>query len=274
MNCTFCAKTKRDAAFMSPENFEVIINRIKDHTKHVYLHVLGESLLHPQLGLLLDICNYYGIKANITTNGTLINENCETLLQSSALNRINFSLHSFEENFESIGQNLESYLKSILEFTEKAVEKTNMSIYFRLWNQSKEELKKKNELILGYIIKNLNVNIDIGDVLSTSGALMLKKRLFFSLENSFIWPNEYLPEIHGAAYCLGGREQIAILVDGSVVPCCLDAEGKMILGNIHKHELATIIKEDRYKKMMEGFAKRQAVEELCKRCNYRTRFTT
>jgi len=56
------------------------------------------------------------------------------------------------------------------------------------------------------------------------------------------------------------------------VPCCLDSEGKIPLGNIHKTSLTHILDSERAKNMYEGFSRRCAVEELCKRCGYAKRY--
>ena len=75
---------------------------------------------------------------------------------------------------------------------------------------------------------------------------------------------------HG--YCYGLKDQLAILVDGTVVPCCLDDEGSMKLGNIFEQSLDDIINGERARRIIEGFQKRIAVEELCQKCSYKNQF--
>jgi radical SAM protein with 4Fe4S-binding SPASM domain len=63
-----------------------------------------------------------------------------------------------------------------------------------------------------------------------------------------------------------------VLCDGTVVPCCLDGNGVMALGNIFDTPLSEILSTPRATAIFEGFNRRIAVEELCKHCNYKERF--
>ena len=65
---------------------------------------------------------------------------------------------------------------------------------------------------------------------------------------------------------------LAVLADGTVVPCCLDRDGDIALGNLLTDDPAQILGSERAERMREGFAKRQAKEELCRRCGYARRF--
>lgn len=49
LSCSFCPGTKRPAAFLSPENFHTLAAKLRPYGEHLYLHVMGEPLLHPQL---------------------------------------------------------------------------------------------------------------------------------------------------------------------------------------------------------------------------------
>lgn len=69
------------------------------------------------------------------------------------------------------------------------------------------------------------------------------------------------------------RNQVAILVDGTVVPCCLDGEGIISLGNINEIDFSKIIDSERANNILDGFSRREAVEELCKKCGYRKKFS-
>ncbi len=63
-----------------------------------------------------------------------------------------------------------------------------------------------------------------------------------------------------------------MLCDGRVVPCCLDHEGVLTLGSLDDQSLDEILAGPRAQAMLRGFAKRQAVEPMCQRCGYATRF--
>ena len=87
----------------------------------------------------------------------------------------------------------------------------------------------------------------------------------------FEWPD--LCKSDGSdGYCHGLKDQIAILVDGTVVPCCLDNNGDINLGNIHTESMEEILNKEKTTKIIEGFKNRVAVEQLCKKCTYKNRF--
>ena len=62
------------------------------------------------------------------------------------------------------------------------------------------------------------------------------------------------------------------MVDGTVVPCCLDGEGIINLGNIHTSKFSEIIGSERACNIVKGFKRRETVEELCQKCTFRERF--
>lgn len=134
LKCSFCPLTIRKKEYMSITNFEYIINQIKNFTKYIYLHIKGEPLLHPYIKDILNICDKYQIKVNITTNGTLIRND----INNDCLNQINFSIHSLEDNKK------EEYLNNILDYIDHKNENTYISL--RFWNidhfDNKEILKK------------------------------------------------------------------------------------------------------------------------------------
>ena len=54
--CAFCPGTTREKRFMTPEDFALLAKKLRPYTGYLYLHVMGEPLLHPQLTEILRIC--------------------------------------------------------------------------------------------------------------------------------------------------------------------------------------------------------------------------
>ena len=73
-------------------------------------------------------------------------------------------------------------------------------------------------------------------------------------------------------YCYGMQDHFGILCDGTVVPCCLDSDGVINLGNVFSRELTEILESPRAKAIPEGFRSRKPTEDLCRRCGFATRF--
>lgn len=272
LNCNFCPKTSRKLKFMEKEDFEKVVKSIKPYTDHVYLHLMGEPFLNKNIKTFLDICSEYELKVNITTNGTLINEVKEILINAESLRQINFSLHSFEANDSNIDFN--EYLDNIINFIKEANEKTGVICTLRLWNQDLK-YKASNDMnvdILTYLQEQFHVQEDVKETLKVKNSFKLRDRVYISMGQKFMWPSLETEELGERAFCYGLRDQIGVLVDGTVVPCCLDSEGNIPLGNIFKNSMSEIINSKRAMDIYDGFSRRRAVEELCKKCGYAKRY--
>ncbi|MDV4149639.1 radical SAM protein [Clostridium sp. AL.422] len=272
LSCNFCPKTSRELGFMNIESFKEIIDKVEGYTNHIYLHLMGEPFLNKNLESFIKIAKGANINVNITTNGTLINKVKDILINSAGVRQINISLHSFEANENNISFN--DYINDILQFIEEANEKTEIICSLRLWNIDTEELKANNNLnldILKMIEKKLKVEFSIKDALLDKRGIKLKDRVYLNMAEKFNWPDSTISLISEEVFCHGLRDQIGILLDGTVVPCCLDSEGKIPLGNIFKENLEDIINSKRARDIYDGFSQRRAVEDLCKRCGYAKR---
>ena len=97
-------------------------------------------------------------------------------------------------------------------------------------------------------------------------------RIFLEYGDKFDWPDLTAPEGSHRVFCHGLRDQIGVLCDGTVVPCCLDHEGDLALGNLHSQSMEEILASPRAKAIYDGFSRRSAPEELCRKCGYARRF--
>jgi radical SAM protein with 4Fe4S-binding SPASM domain len=262
MSCEFCPGTKRKAQFMDAGFFEDILKKIKDSSSFLYFHVMGEPLLHPQLGLFLDLAGKHGYKVNLTTNGTLVDK-LYALMDKPALRQVNFSLHSNPGGGK--------YLSDIFTFVDESKKRTNLLIALRLWNHVAGR-DGGNTKILGLIKERFCPEAELEDKPTHVRGINISKNVFLNQSERFDWPSPGNAAVNDRGFCNGLRDQIAILVDGTVVPCCLDAEGNISLGNIKQNELKDIYKSDRGRKFYNAFARKQAVEQLCMKCGYRSRF--
>lgn len=262
LNCSFCPGTRRAPRFLSVEEFRLLAGKLRRHTDYLYFHLLGEPLLHPELGALLRIAGELGFACMITTNGTLLPERGELLLEAERLRKVSISLQSFEAN---PGGELEDYLSGCLAFTRKAAEK-GVFCELRLWNRG--GLETLNPAIR----ERLEACFPLPWEKSRNG-WKLAERIWLDPGERFDWPDLDAPDRGERCFCYGLRNQIGVLCDGTVVPCCLDHEGDIPLGNLFTQELEEILASPRARAIYEGFSQRRAVEELCRRCGYRTRFT-
>lgn len=274
LQCKFCPKANRKPKFIRTSEFSYILDEIREFTDYIYFHVKGEPLLHPNIDELLDISYSKGLKVNITTNGTLLSKVKEQLIGKPALRQINISLHSFDGNDGMNSKN--DYLDNIFEFIESAKEDKSLIIALRLWNLSENNFLnkeiEKNREILNRIQQEFNLSFKIEDMINPHRGIKIGENIYLNQDSEFIWPDLKNDAFGDRGYCYGLRDQIGILVDGTVIPCCLDGEGKIALGNIFDQKLSEILSNERATKIYDGFSKRMVVEEMCKKCGFRTRF--
>ncbi len=271
--CSFCPPTQRAKGLIKVEQFEKVLDQIRPHTKYIYLHVKGEPLLHPRIDQLLDAAHERGFKVNITTNGTLIKKQREKLLGKPALRQMNFSLHSFDGHEGS--ENREKYLGDILAFVREAREH-NVIFSYRLWNLQRDDQtdvdRRKNAETLEILEKEYGLDFKIEERVEPGKGVKIAPNIYLNQDHEFKWPSLLEPEYTGKGFCHALRSQAAVLVDGTVVPCCLDGEGVIKLGNVNEQSFSKIIEGERANNLVEGFSRREAVEELCRKCGYRQKF--
>lgn len=274
LSCHFCPPTERAATFIKVEDFTKILDEVRPYTEYIYFHVKGEPLLHPKIDQLLDLSHERGFKVTLTTNGTLLHKAKHKILNKPALRQINFSLHSFDGHAGS--NDKEGYVRSVLSFAKEAVESSNVIISLRLWNLDLDnELnveRDRNREILEMIEKEFNLDFKIEEKFVRGKGVKIADRVYLNHEVEFKWPDLKEDEDEGKGFCHALRNQAGILSNGTVIPCCLDGEGVINLGNIHEKPFAEIIEGERANRMFEGFSRREVVEELCRKCGYRRRF--
>ena len=248
LDCSFCIGNKRSKKFIDIEQFNVLLSKIEGFTKYVYFHVMGEPLLHPKINDLIDLASskYF---VNITTNGYLI----KRIENNKNIRQVNISLHSYDERYK---KSIDNYLEDIFNTCDKLVS-NGTYIKYRLWvgNDNRDILISKLEEKYGVIIVD-------------NKTVKLANNTYYEVDEEFIWPsldNDYYNE---EGSCRGLRDHIGILVDGTIIPCCLDSAGIVNLGNIYKQDLNDIIGSDLFKEMKQGFLDNKKVHELCRKCNF------
>ena len=263
LKCVFCPGTKREKHFMTADEFAKVLQNIRGETEYVYFHVMGEPLLHPELGAFLSMAAEAGFKVCITTNGTLLESTAETLLAAPSLHKISISLHSLEGNGSK--QPLMEYLESCWAFCGKAAAK-GIICALRLWNEG--GANAENEKIETFLHEKTD-HREWSEL--RFGSKKLAERIYLENAARFDWPDMTAEKVE-TQFCYALRDQAGILADGTVIPCCLDHEGDIPLGNIFENTLGEILSSPRAKALYDGFSARRPSEELCRRCGYAARF--
>lgn len=254
--------------------FHKIIRQVAPLTEQVCFHLMGDPLVHPKLSEMIEICNEHDVKIFFVTNGVLLREKHTELLLNPAFRQVNFSLHSFPDNFPD--RDPSDYLQRIFNYADKAlVERPDLYINFRLWNlQDVRGASSQNFDMLTRIQRHFDVHIDTTIDVRTKKSIRLKNRLYLHFDTEFIWPSMDSPVLGTHGRCHGLSSHFGILVDGQVVPCCLDKEGRIPLGSIENESLLDILASAKSQAILNGFKNRKLIEGLCQRCQYIERFNT
>ncbi len=260
LNCSFCSKDNRKKKEMSLDEFAIILDKIKDYTDNIYLHVKGEPLLHSKFEDILALCDKKKIKVSITTNGTMLSK-MQDILIKHPLKQINVSLHS--EN------NMDNYFYDVFKTCDELKEK--ITIIYRIWTLNNFKLDKISTKIVDKIISHYHLSSEIVNKIINDKNIKITDNIYLDKDCEFVWPN-----INGKketlGTCYGTRSHIAILSDGTVVPCCLDSQGILRLGNIFENNMEDILNSKLFQDINDGFKNNKVITPLCQSCTYRKRF--
>ncbi|MGE5086809.1 MAG: radical SAM/SPASM domain-containing protein, partial [Bacillota bacterium] len=272
LQCSFCPPVEREKKMMSPEVFGTIIPQVAPLTDQVTLHLMGDPLVHPKLEEFLQICEDHKVPVFLVTNGVLMNAAKEDLLLRPILRQVNFSLHSFHDNYGDKDPSI--YLGKIFKYTHRAlIERPDLYINYRLWNlDDPMGTGAQNRSMLERVCNEFNFTFNQDIDIRRNKSVRIENRLHLHFDTEFTWPSVDLPILGTKGTCYGLSSHFGILADGTVVPCCLDKEGKIPLGNVKDEKIEVILNSDRAQKILKGFKDNKLVENLCQRCQYITRF--
>ena len=260
MHCSFCHGHHRAPRQMTEEEFSFILDRLTGVTKYVYYHLMGEPLCHPELPDFIKLAGARGYKSIITTNGTLLGKRGEAIL-SAGLHKVNISLHSFENGTEEAHVR---YIKEAAEFAKRA-SSLGTIVVFRLWNNGFDGGKNQD------VLRLLKESIE-GEWKENTRGVRLSEGIYLEHGERFDWPDQNAKIQGDTFFCYGLKDHFGILADGTVVPCCLDSDGVIALGNVFEEDLTSILGGARAKAITCGFARKEAAEDLCRRCGYAQKF--
>ena len=261
LNCSFCIKDNRMKKEMSIDEFETVLKKIDKYTDYIYLHVKGEPLIHNKLDEILSLTNKYKKYVNITTNGVLLKNKINILKKYNNIRQINISLHS--EN------NKDNYIDDILDAVD---ELKTIFIVYRFWTLKDNKLDNKMLEYLSKIKEKYNINNELYNEIINGNNLKISNNIYINKDKEFEWPdisNNYYNE---NGFCYGLKNQIGVLVDGTITICCLDSFGVSNLGNIFNDDIEIIMNSEKVKNIIKGFNNRKVYLDICKHCSYKERF--
>ena len=244
MRCSFCHGHSRKMRQLTREEFAHILRQLQGQTGYVYYHLMGEPLTHPSLPEFLAMARQQGFKSVITTNGTLLHKVLPALLEAG-LHKLSISLHSFEQDDE---ETFRTYLSHVAQAAISAAEAGTV-VVLRLWNKGFD--KGRNDLALEFL-----QNAIPGQWKENTRGFRIREKFYLEWGDRFQWPDKDAPVQGEKVRCYGLVDHFGILCDGTVVPCCLDSDGVIALGNVFREDLASILNSPRAKAIAAGWQRR------------------
>jgi len=279
LKCSFCPSVDRDARFMAPAAFEQVLLKVKDHSQWVCLHLMGEPTAHPQFAEIVERCHFYQKKVYLVTNGLLMPRHTALLQGQGFFHQINFSLQSYWDNFPD--RDIKPYLESLLQVSNLVFQnEPHVYVNFRFWDRGHESEKSKQAI--QYILEHYNLNLDVERLLAgehfdqNRKRFLLAPRHYLHFDQRFAWPSKQSNPDYGLrGRCQALKTHAGVLVDGTVVPCCLDSEGELALGHLLENQASSfseILGGRRAQNLRHGFTQGRRLEDLCRHCDFINRF--
>lgn len=262
LTCSFCSTHHRENKMLSLDEFSSIIQDVKQYTKYIYLHVQGEPLTHPDFNKILYICDENEMQVQLVTNGTFLYKYLD-IYSHPSLRKISISLQSIE--YQSV--NLEDYMHTLITFIDYSATFKHPIVEVRFWRNDQYDLPKTKKCM---DILNKKYTLSLTE---RNNHYRIKENIYVDFDHMFSWPDLENMPLEKNGTCLGAKTQIAILSNGDVVPCCLDTDAHVLLGNIFKNDLNTILHDEPYKKLVKEFNDHNIENPFCLRCTYRLRFS-
>ncbi len=272
LSCSFCPTKELPSTQMDLAFFKSIVRQLKSYTKEIACHVVGDPLTLSNLSEYLDIIHEHGMKAMLTTSGYFLKKHSYETLFHPAVKQINISLNSYNRNDTALS--FEQYITPVLDLCSAKLKRGEESfINLRVWNLDEMMSERTfNETLFSKLSSVFDTELDLKKIYREKPrSIRLDNKILMHFDNYFEWPS-LNNQVYGNGTCQGLQSHIAILASGKVVPCCLDCDGVIELGDLRQKELDEILSNSRTQNMLEGFRKGKAVEELCQKCSYKDRF--
>ncbi|MGH1427824.1 MAG: radical SAM/SPASM domain-containing protein [Arenicella sp.] len=287
LQCSFCPPVIRDKKMMDLSLFRKVIEQVAPLTELVCLHLMGDPLVHPHFSDIVDICDEFEVNIFLVTNGVLMRDDTRENLFDTLLHKrfyqINFSLHSFFDNFPE--KDPTNYLNRVFSFTKRALaERPELYLNYRLWNLNDplsayhtdanaiQNSQQSNAHMLTRICEHFDIEIPTTPDVRQRKSIRIRDRLYLHFDTEFVWPSLDLPVLGEQGSCYGLSSHFGVLADGSIVPCCLDKEAAIPLGNVHEQKIIDVLGARKAQDIIKGFKQKQLIEPLCQRCQYIERF--
>lgn len=253
LDCPFCSYEKGHR-FLTLKEIEDTIVQIKPFCNYIYLHILGEPLLHPDFESILQLLDKYDFNLQLVSNGTLLTKYPD-IFTHPCLRKLSISMHANadkdQEFFAMINKLIAIKNRKILEL--------------RFYDYQNLNLNLKN--YLENLLERYEITLD-----NKTNSYKIDENTYIYFQDLFNWPSLDNSFISDTGTCRAARDMIAITSDLKVTICCLDPNAYNYIGDLRKESLKAILNSDKYKQYISDMQNHKLKSALCQRCSYRLRF--
>ncbi len=256
----------------------------------LYLHVLGEPLLHPDVFAITDQAADLGMRPVIFTNGGALSEDCVRKILASKARELVISMQTINrESYERLRKtpfDWDTYLGRIQAALAEAGEADSGCVFRVSMGLKKADAQHPDDLYfleyesLDHVkagiaaifsrVKGLDIahaleQVEAGDVPDLSQVKM-NERLRLSVKEIGNWRKTRDREPATTGRCVFFGKECAILADGSVTLCHIDYDGRTTIGNAMEASLEAIFNASEFVDVAKGFAGGDTVPGGCRHC--------
>ncbi len=261
LKCIMCPQSKGLKPLrekMSVDVFQSVIDDICENRPLVKLYLSGEPLLHEGLFEMIEYAGAKGCRTMIHTNATALTRETAERILSSSLTFLCFSFDGCSETvyerlrpparFEHVRSNIERYL-ALRRERGGAGPRTAIEII-----RMDETADKLGDFVSEWRGTEVD-DVHVAEYTTWHG-LVEDRRI-----EKRSGPPEYKP-------CAAPFSHGCILADGTVVPCCLDVNGRMPLGNVTTSRFREIWAGSEYRQLrLEMLTGTFGPNCICDRCD-------
>ena len=253
LTCPVPQQMRREKGDMSLLTFKTLLAQINWKVDKMSWAFGGEPLLNKDLWKMVALAKEKGIISKVDTNGMLINEYIDEIL-NSGLEILNIAFEGLSKestsNFRK-GYNYELVMKNIEFVCRQRRQKKSKTPYIALnylvRRDNENEIQKTMELARGWGVDSItlkSINISPSCWLTQEFVQDLGEKFLPVERNEFsryIYKNnKWMPKNELSDYCRYLFNSVTITWDGKVLPCCMDFDATLAAGDIFKEGLRNI----------------------------------
>lgn len=256
---------------MSLDAFKKILDSVGEQVNTMLFYGMGESFLNRDAYDMIKYATGKGIYVSTCTNGEILDT---AGLVRSRLSELSFQIGGLtQETHEQyrVGGNLSKAMDNLtkaVELKAKGLINTKVQVGFIVMKhneheveQAEKELKEKMGADEVIIISPCVRTVEQGKkFMPTDSKYWYYDREAFS--RGVLVPHK-IP--HNRCWWI--YYSTVVWWDGNVVPCCRDAQGKHVMGNIFDQPFADIWNGEKYRDFRRQIATKQSKVDLCRLCS-------